>query len=187
MDRERKIELAKLVLGIVATAGVLSVALIAPNAFGAYIKLAKQIKQIKQGKRDKFNYRIKRAVNQMEKKGLIRVQNGKASLTPSGEEELRLYETKQKVIERPKKWDKKWRLVIFDVWERRRQTRDAIRRYLRQLGFVCLQQSVWVYPFECREIIEVIRTHYKLRPAVLYILAESIENDKKLRQKFDLK
>lgn len=40
-------------------------------------------------------------------------------------------------------WDGKWRLVMFDVPERRRQARDLLRSKLKQWGFSYFQQSVW--------------------------------------------
>ncbi len=184
MDREEKIELARFILGIIGAAGILSVALIAPNAFGAYAQIAKQIKSCR---RNKFNYRVRRAVGQIEKRGLICIQNGKARLTSLGEQELMLYETKRKMIQKPKKWDGKWRIVMFDIWEKRRLVRDAVRRYLNQLGFVRLQHSVWAFPYDCKEVVDLLKTYHKVRPAVLYMVVESLENDKFLRQKFGLK
>ena len=133
-----------------------------------------------------FKSRLNQAVKRLEKRRLIIFQNGRARLTAAGERELALYETKKKTIDQPKKWDGKWRMVIFDVWEKRRNARDTIRRYLSHLGFVYLQNSVWVFPYECREVIDLLKTRHKLRPAVIYIVAESIENDRFLRKKFGL-
>jgi len=43
-------------------------------------------------------------------------------------------------------WDGKWRLVMFDVPERRSATRTRLRRALRERWFGCLQKSVWISP-----------------------------------------
>jgi len=45
-----------------------------------------------------------------------------------------------------RKWDGRWRLVLFDVPESRRAVRDKLRRYLHMRGFGYLQNSVWVTP-----------------------------------------
>ena len=45
-----------------------------------------------------------------------------------------------------RRWDGRWRLVLFDVPETLTPTRDRLRRYLRSRGFGCLQNSVWVTP-----------------------------------------
>ncbi len=44
-------------------------------------------------------------------------------------------------------WDGVWRMVLFDIPESERNTRERLRRSLKQLGFGCLQNSTWVTPF----------------------------------------
>lgn len=46
-------------------------------------------------------------------------------------------------------WDGKWRLVLFDVPEKRRAARDLLRNKLKQWGFKPWQQSVWVTKKSC--------------------------------------
>src|SRR5213595_143520 len=45
-----------------------------------------------------------------------------------------------------RKWDGRWRLVIFDVPTARNSHRARLRRYLREKGFGCLQNSLWITP-----------------------------------------
>ncbi len=56
------------------------------------------------------------------------------------------------------KWDKKWRVVIFDIKEINRRTRDLLRYKLKELGFGMLQESVWITPHnvgkDMREYVE---------------------------------
>ncbi len=44
----------------------------------------------------------------------------------------------------PQKWDGFWTVVIFDIPEEKRNRRREIRNYLKHLGFVQWQRSVWV-------------------------------------------
>lgn len=57
-----------------------------------------------------------------------------------------------------KKWDKKWRVVVFDIAEISRQKRDLLRKKLKELGFGMLQRSVWITPYDIahdfREFVE---------------------------------
>lgn len=48
-------------------------------------------------------------------------------------------------------WDGKWRLVIWDVPEKRRVARDLLRYKLKWLGFNQLQKSVWVTKKNCTQ------------------------------------
>jgi phenylacetic acid degradation operon negative regulatory protein len=106
-------------------------------------------------------------------------------LTEKGSREA-AYVSLLKEVRTPKKWDGKWRIVIFDVWERRRLTRDRLRALLIETGFVRLQNSVWVYPYPCEELIVYIRTELRVGKGLEYIVAEGIERDKELRRRFKL-
>lgn len=59
-----------------------------------------------------------------------------------------------------KKWDGKWRVVVFDVPEKRRQARNLLRGSLKKWGFKKWQQSVWATKKNCtkplREFIESV-------------------------------
>lgn len=85
-----------------------------------------------------------------------------------------------------KKWDQKWRIIMFDVWERRRKVRDELRHALEEFGFVKIQNSVWAYPYPCEKLLIFLRTHLKLGQGILYIVADEIEHDEKLRKHFKL-
>lgn len=85
------------------------------------------------------------------------------------------------------KWDGKWRLVVFDVPEKKKPAREALRRKLRELGFYELQKSVFVFPFECRDEIDFVIEFFDMRPYVRYGVLEDIDNDAHLRKIFELK
>ncbi len=83
-------------------------------------------------------------------------------------------------------WDRKWRIVIFDVPEHKRAMRRELRRAVSLYGFVKLQQSVWVFPYQCDAFVQLVRSHLGIKGEVLSIVAESIENDRWLRNEFNL-
>lgn len=66
-------------------------------------------------------------------------------ITPKGLKLLSMSLDLRKFSRKP--WDKKWRVVIFDIPERKRGQRDVLREKLRDLGFGMLQESVWISPF----------------------------------------
>lgn len=56
-----------------------------------------------------------------------------------------------------KKWDGFWRLVVFDISEKAKYTRDALRDKLKELGFGMLQKSIYLTPFNIeRDIAEFL-------------------------------
>jgi len=69
-----------------------------------------------------------------------------------------------------KKWDRKWRLVFFDIKEISRKTRDRLRNKLKEIGFAQFQQSVYISPHDFTEDIREFLENYGLADAV-YVLA----------------
>jgi len=47
-----------------------------------------------------------------------------------------------------KSWDRKWRIVMFDVAEINKIVRNRLRRKLKELGFGMLQKSVFISPHD---------------------------------------
>ena len=86
-----------------------------------------------------------------------------------------------------KKWDQKWRIIMFDVWERRRKVRDELRETLKEIGFVKVPEQRLDLPVSVRKAL-CLFTHapHKLGHGILYIVADEIEHDEKLRKHFDL-
>ncbi len=87
-------------------------------------------------------------------------------------------------FKKPKKWDGKWRIVIFDIPEIDRLFRDILRKHLFTLGFYKLQQSVFVspYPYE-KPILEIVSL-YSAEKYVRVITALKIDNEDKLKKHF---
>ena len=106
-------------------------------------------------------------------------------LTRKGKLESLTYRFEQMKIER-KDWDGKWRAVVFDVPEKLRGARDALRNKLREIGFCELQKSVFVFPFECRDEIDFVIEFFDLRRYVRVGLLEEIDNNLHLKKLFNL-
>lgn len=87
-------------------------------------------------------------------------------------------------FKKPKKWDGRWRIVIFDIPEKDRDFRDILRSHLKELKFIRLQNSVFVspHPFE-KAILELVRL-YTATPYVRVITAEKIDNENMLKRYF---
>jgi len=92
-----------------------------------------------------------------------------------------------KQIKRPNKWDKKWRMVMFDIPENKRKLRNIIRFHLKKIGFMQIQGSVWIYPYPCEEIILIIKATFNFNDEVIYVTTEPFTKDFKFRKFFKLK
>lgn len=124
---------------------------------------------------DYFNKRLW----EMKKRGYIKnfkkEKENLLELTSIGKEKALKYFSNEFMVEIPKTWDRKWRIVIFDIPSKKKYLRDTMRNKLKKIGFYQLQKSVFVYPFECLDQIKALKYIYCLEPYVQYILAENIE------------
>jgi phenylacetic acid degradation operon negative regulatory protein len=53
-----------------------------------------------------------------------------------------------------KKWDGKWRLVVYNIPEQYRAFRDRLRSRLHNQGFASLSTSLWISPYDFRSELE---------------------------------
>jgi len=183
--RVKKVRLENILLGSIAVAGVAGIALLAPPM----LRLLKNADPEWLLKRDPGR-RLRESALRLKRKGLVEFknENGKKKLllTPRGEKVMGSIWNETYQLQKPRRWDGKWRLVIFDIPEKQRPTRDKIRHLVSRLGFLRLQDSVWVYPYDCEELVTLLKTDLKIGRAVLYIIADAIEFDKPIRQHFSL-
>jgi len=124
--------------------------------------------------------------NRLVKAGLLAYEGKFIRLTAKGEAKLYQLEQHDYKLARPKRWDKKWRILIFDIPERRRALRARIRRTIVSVGFMRLQKSVWVYPYDCEDFVNLIKADFKIGKDLLYLIVDSIENDKFIKEYFQL-
>ncbi len=87
---------------------------------------------------------------------------------------------------RPAEWDRKWRLILIDVPESKKRSREGFRYHLRRLGFVGFQRSVFLSPFPCAEAIYALAEQFQIKDHVVMITAESISNEFQFKQQFGL-
>jgi len=183
--RQRRNTLKKIVLGTIAISGGVAVAVMAPNALGAMAKMG-----LLPNKRQKDS--INQARDRLIKQGLIRIEHGFLRITPKGTAALHLLEAKDTNVpgydkRKPKRWDGRWRMLIFDIPETRRSTRDKIRRSLISVGFQRLQDSVWAYPYDCEDFVSLLKADFKIGKDMLYLIVEEMEGDRHLRDSFGLR
>ena len=109
------------------------------------------------------------------------------SLTKEGKKKAGMFQIDALTIKKPKKWDKKWRIVIFDIAQLKKTYREAFRGKLKELGFYPLQKSVWVYPFDCQAETELLKDFFGLSDQEMrLIVADNISKDDQLRKSFKL-
>lgn len=133
--------------------------------------------------------RLRQALKRLRKQKIVEVAETKdgpvVKITQNGMTKALNYKLDEMQIKR-KEWDKKWRIVVFDIPEKNKKARDEFRKRLKQLGFYPLQESVFVHAFPCFDEVEFLRQIYGVNIGVTYIEAEKIEGNEALKHFFKI-
>ena len=130
------------------------------------------------------------AISRLMKKGFIKNRGNIYYLTSQGEKKAFLCQLKENqklnITNKNQIWDKKWRIIFFDIPEKKRRHRDALRTMLRLVGFKEFQKSVWVYPYKVPDFLKEILFEEKIKHHTRLITTDDIEYDLDLRRIFNL-
>ena len=83
-------------------------------------------------------------------------------------------------------WDGKWRMVAFDIPNEFKKGRDALRYRMKSGGFYELQESLFLYPYDCKAEIDDFVELFKLHNCVRFGLLDFIDNQERLKIHFRL-
>lgn len=134
--------------------------------------------------------RLKQSLKRMVDRRLLDIkQEGKETIvvvSEKGKKLLLRYNLKEIRLNKPKVWDHKWRIVIFDIGEDKKTLRDRLRDTIKSLGLYPLQKSVFVTPYPCEKEIAFLRQFYGIRDEVSCFTAINLEEGDFLEKKFNL-
>ena len=132
-------------------------------------------------------YRRKRAIDRLTTDGFISVHGEVLHLTEAGSVSIGSFADKNRELLKQQTWDHKWRIAAFDIPERLAPLRAEVRGILKRAGFIKFQQSVWIFPHECRELVQLIKSDRRVAPHIMYGVLESVEGEAQLKKKFGLR
>lgn len=134
---------------------------------------------------------LKRSIQLLYKSKLIKKKrNGDGTMTfvlsEQGKKKALTYNLYKIKIKKPNVWDKKWRMVLFDIPEAHKGKRDILRFHLKKLNFYEFQESVFVHPFDCKNEIEYVIENFQLRKFVRFVVIESMDNELDIKNHFSI-
>ncbi len=154
-----------LVLALVATAGALTLAVVAPNLISAIGSLSTKKFSGKNYTKKEKQKRITQSIYYLKKSGMVKFKRTTKDiflqLTQKGKQKLEIINFDKIRVESKNKWDSKWWLIAGDIpTEDHRSGADLFRRKLKEMGFKSLQRTLWMYPFDPKNEVEFVANHF---------------------------
>lgn len=182
-SEKKSAKATKVILAVLAVGGILIIGAMAPNIFQAFGRYRRP--------RQYSSETLRNGVYSLKKRGLIEIikeneDRTTIRLTLRGQSKIKELATDVIEIPKMKKWDKKWRFVIFDIPDKYKKAREALRRKLKELGFYGLQESVWAYPFPCEDEILFISHIFNVENFIEILTVEKLLHQDKLQKNFKL-
>ncbi|OGI64372.1 hypothetical protein A2733_00130 [Candidatus Nomurabacteria bacterium RIFCSPHIGHO2_01_FULL_40_20] len=153
------------------------------TSFGLTQRLVKTIFGFQEDK-DK----IKRDLYRLRRQKLVEIKKvGKKHqlvLTEDGREIYLRFDYENLGLKKRKIWDRRWRMILFDIPNKMTKARNAFREKMREMGCVKFNDSVWVYPYPCQEEIDFIANYWKVGRYVHFAVVLHITNEDELCKYF---
>lgn len=173
----------KEILIILAAGTFISAAILMP---GLHKAVAPFIWQGRGYRKKRFRQTLQRLYKQKAVE-VVETKDGPiVKITQRGITKALKYKLDEMKVRRKVSWDRKWRIVVFDISEKKKRSRDEFRERLKQLGFFRLQESVFVHAFPCFDEVEFLRQIYGVDRGVTYILAQKVEGQENLKSFFKI-
>lgn len=183
-SKEAGLIIAKSILVLLAIGGVMTIALVAPNVFGAFGKASRR-----RGFFDKRGFR--KATSYLKTRGMVNVHSNsddmmKVEITDRGRETVLREAFSALKITRSAKWDGRWRVVAFDIPNRHKWSRDGFRQKLRVMGFYQLQKSLFIIPYDCEKEVRFLSSIFNVSGYIVFLETETIKNIDQVAEHFGL-
>ncbi|RJQ31216.1 MAG: hypothetical protein C4562_06490 [Actinobacteria bacterium] len=157
--------------------------------FVGYYRKREKEKRFKEW--EKFNQaRLRSLLKRLYKQKVVDFQEKDGQtviiLTDCGRKKVLSYHLEEMMVDKPPKWDGKWRIIIYDIKKEKKIVGEIFRKFLQKMQFLKLQRSVYLTPYKCDSQIEFLRQYYGLGEEVLYIVADKVENEEVYKRYFAL-
>lgn len=129
---------------------------------------------------------LKKFFQNLERKNIINLGEERIVLTKKGKDLLKLISLEDINISPKKDWDGIWWLVSYDVPKKYNLARDLFRYYLKRIGFYQIQDSLWVFPYNCKEEIAIIARELEINNFVIIMETDHLPNQEDMIEHYNL-
>lgn len=186
---DKKYASAKMVLKLVGAGVFLAASIAIPNLPLALKPFLVREDDYKAWKRFNIPY-LKRTLRRLEKQKLVDIgeEGGTqvVKITNTGKRKILKFAIDELKIEKPKIWDRTWRMVSYDIPKNQEAVRKVFREYLKVWRFYPFHESLFLHAYPCEKQVEFLREYLGIGEHVHILHVSKIENDKLFRDFFDI-
>ncbi len=133
------------------------------------------------GKAPSDKYAITRSLKGLREAGLVESvhsgQNDYARLTKEGKKKAASIKLEGGTTLVNPAWDGKWRIILLDLPESRKNERESLRYLLKKAGFVLLKNSAWISPYPFEHLFSNIKKDLGLKSEMMIVVTESLDEE----------
>jgi len=176
----KTLSISRVILLSLLAAGILTIGVAAPGTLRIFQLFKRKYKK---------NYltKTKNRIAVLKKRRFITIDSTPKglviSLTQEGRKKALQYYLKILSLGQ-KKWDGKWRVVVFDIPNKLNTKRNALREFLRYMGFKKIQKSIYVLPYPCREELWALAEYLQITPYIKFFEGSIPDEEKQLKKLF---
>ncbi len=126
-------------------------------------------------------YAVTRSLKGLKEAGLVENvssgQNNYARLTKEGKKKANSLKLESDTTLLNPAWDGKWRIILLDLPESRKNERESLRYLLKKAGFVLLKNSAWISPYPFEHLFENIKKDLGLSTELMIVVTETIDEE----------
>lgn len=170
-----------------------SLALLAAGMTTSSVRSSKILKGLSKEILHELRFRKNEKLRELNERKLIRIfyeddGSTRVELTHQGKLLVRRYNLEEMRLQKPAIWDKKWRVIAYDIPVKKKKASQALSGKLHQMGLYQFQRSVWFSPYECLSELEFICEIFELELErhLFYFFAESIPKESEVKEFFNI-
>lgn len=178
----------EMLLDLLKVAGLISFAVLAPNALRGYSGLLKSCEWFFKDPPKVQEKKLKKTVYYLKRQGYIRIESrGKERflrLLPKGLNKLKHLEIDNVRFPASTKWDNKWWVITADIpTKTHRSAADAFRAKLKDMNVCSLQRTLWLYPFDPTRELNFLLKNFDIGKYVTLMRVDKLDGDDSLKLK----
>ena len=142
-------------------------------------------------KRARDRYTNRKAIEELEKCGYVQriIKSGNVNffITKEGKQALHnIYKQTLNAAKHPGHWDGAWRVVLYDFPENERSLRNSLRYVLTKCGFLKIQKSVWIFPYDAPLLSSLLANNPVISAHTAYMNATGLTHETAYKKHFKL-